>query len=599
MPFAPGTEVIPGWRVRFAIKAAADADTYRVVASDGALGFLKVFRLECVGADRFDANDRLLEIVIAESIRHEGVPRARESGVLEGSDWPYLLMELIPGETLGDLLAREVALPHLRARDLMSHLVKAAAHLHRLQDPVFHNELTPANVLLDIRTERTGRPMIIDFGHARRRSDGPARPASTLNAYYLPNECLDEAVSSPATDVFSLGAVWFRTLFGLPPWDLGMSESRARVTDIREALLEQRAGPPPFPKRPLFGDAPKRVLTVLERALAVRPEDRFEDAAALLAALDEDGAPRAVLRLTARKASASAEPAPSRPLPMTAVPTQRGFDRIAGMAKLKQTLIEDFANPLRDPEKYRRFGLGIPNGILLYGPPGCGKTFFAECLGEEVGFAFRTIRPSDVGSTYIHGTQRLVAQLFDAARKQAPSILFLDEADALTPSRERDDTHAHLAAEVNEWLAQISGCGEDGVFVIAATNRPERMDPAFVRTGRLDKVAYVGPPDLAARKAMFELYLRERPTLGALDCGELAGQTKGWVSSDIRFLVDEGARLALGRGAEGISAADMVEAIRRNRPSVSSSQLAQYERNRTLFERTASTPKRPIGFSGT
>ena len=596
MPFAPGTEVVPGWRIRFAIKAAADADTYRVVASDGELGFLKVFRLECVRADRFDPNGRLLEIVIAESIRHDGVPRVRESGVMEGSGWPYVLMELIPGETLGDLLAREVALPYPRSLALMRDLVQVAAHLHRREDPVHHNELTPANVLLDIRADRPGRPMIIDFGHARRKSDGPAQPASTLNAYYLPNECFDGAVSSPTTDVFSLGAAWFRALFGLPPWDLGISESRARVTDIREALRKRRAAPPPFPKRPLFGEVPRRTLTVLESALAVRPEDRFEDAATLLASLDEEGATRVAVTQIEPNPSTDAEPSAPRPTPATAPPARGGFDRIAGMEDLKRTLIEDVVNPLRDPEKYRRFGLGIPNGILLYGPPGCGKTFFAECLGEEAGFSFRAIRPSDVGSTYIHGTQRRVAQLFDAARQQAPCILFLDEADALTPSRERSDVHTHLAAEVNEWLAQISGCGEDGVFVIAATNRPERVDPAFVRTGRLDKVAYVGPPDHAARKAMFELYLRERPTHGALDCGELAGRTKGWVSSDIRFLVDEAARVALSRGAEGISAADLTEAIRRNRPSVSSSQLARFDTSHALFERVGGAPKRPIGF---
>lgn len=570
MIVSKGSEVVPGWRMRFPVKKAANADTYRVADAAGKLGFFKLFHPERIPEDRFGTDGELLEVAIMESLEHPSIPAVKSSGVVGPSNQPYLLTELVPGETLEDRLARDFALTSAHASVVVRELLEAMAYLHGLEDPVFHNELIPQNVLLGIRDEREDRPTVIDFGHARRASDGLAKHPSVVNPYYLPNEAFEGGTSSAATDVFALGAIYFRALYGMPPWDQGID--LPGHADVRELLLRARQQPPPMPVRSLGGEVEPAALAAIKKALSVRPDDRFSDAGSFLEALEKK--PRGK-----RPVSAAAPPHPLKPVRRA----RRGFAAVAGMEELKNTLTEDVINALREPGRYQRFGVPIANGLLLYGPPGCGKTYIAERFGEELGFPFQKVSPASVASIYIHGTQGKIGQLFDKAKGEAPCVLFLDEVDALIPSRGGDLQHGY-ASEVNEWLAQMSGCGEHGVFLVAATNQPRRLDPAVLRRGRFDKVVFVGPPDREARSAMFEIHLSRRPLGDEVSVDELARITSGWVGSDIRFLVDEAARNALTRGAECIAMVHLTEVIRRTKPSVGPSQLAEYETMRREFE---------------
>ena len=584
MIFPNGSEPVMGWHVRFPIKRAPNAESYRVVNGQGNRAFLKIFDKERVAEDRLDPKGQLLELAIMEYLEHPGIPSFMESGVLENERRPYMLTELVPGETLDHRLARDFAFPKHDARMLMEQLLKIVAYLHALDDPVVHNELTPSNIILDAREGRDEQPILIDFGHARRESDGPPALPSVVDPYYLPNECHEGASSSTATDVFALGATYYRTLFGMAPWCEGIAKSKHG--DLRESILKARLGPMPIPLRTVGGEPDSSALNAIKKALSPRADDRFQDAGAFLAAVAEP-------TQSASSITRSAPLVPSTPVKRK----QHGFAAVAGMSELKRILTEDVVNALREPEEYQRFGLSITNGLLLYGPPGCGKTYIAERFGEELGFAFRKIIPSTVASTYIHGTNEKTARLFDAARNEAPCILFLDEVDALIPSREGELHHAY-AASVDEWLAQMSGCGEAGVFLLAATNRPRRIDPAVLRAGRIDKVVYVGPPDHAARRAMFEIHLSHRPIDDEIDYEELARLTENRVSSDIKFLVDESARDALTNRAGGIRMSHLVAAIRRNGPSVGPGMLAEYENMRREFEpeRSPKRDARRIGF---
>ena len=590
-----GDEPIPGWRVRFVIGDGSGTEAYRVRRDDGERGLLKLYpapRSASDAADRYPTPHQ--EINILRSLDHPGVPRVFEMGEIGPDRRPYMLMELVPGETLEALLARNIALSPGHARELIRSLTGTVARLHQWDDPVAHNRLTPAHVIVDVRTEGVGRAVLVAFGGARRVSEGAAPSFLGADPRYLPNEYLDAPVPSPSVDVFSLGAIWFHLLFGAPPWtDVAVPAGRepARSSDL---MNRRREGPPPLPAQQLYGPPPDADLRLIQKALALDPSQRFADAGAFRDALAStrpeetrvDSVRRAVRR--DRPASRTADPA-----------VLSGFDRIAGMEPLKKALINDVVAPLRDPERYRSFGVGIPNGLLLHGPPGCGKTHFAECLGEEIGFPFEAIRPSDVGSTYIYGSQLKVRELFQRARQKAPCVLFLDEVDALVPTRARE-LHEHRASEVNEWLTQLDQAGDDTVFVIAATNRPDRLDPAVLRTGRLDKAFYVSPPDREAREAMFALHLRGRPVGGDVDPGRLADRTEGWMASDIRFLVDEAARHALAADAASIAEAHLAEAIRRNPPSVSREEVARYEAVHDQFHRggksNVGAPKRRIGF---
>jgi AAA+ superfamily predicted ATPase len=257
--------------------------------------------------------------------------------------------------------------------------------------------------------------------------------------------------------------------------------------------------------------------------------------------------------------------------------TGQGLDKVAGMHALKELLRREVVDPVRNPEPYLRYGLSIPNGILLYGPPGCGKTYIARQLAEELGHYFVEIIPSVVIGMYIGHTVNRIRDMFDTAAEQAPAVVFIDEFEALVPSRAELGGHQqHKAEEVNEFLAHLNSCSEKKIFVIAATNQPQKIDPAVLRTGRLDKLIYVGPPDEEARREMLALHLEGRPVAAAFDVRALAEALEGYSASDIRFLVDEAARDALKR-RQDITSESFRSAMVGIQPSVTSEIETQYQ----------------------
>jgi ATP-dependent 26S proteasome regulatory subunit len=254
----------------------------------------------------------------------------------------------------------------------------------------------------------------------------------------------------------------------------------------------------------------------------------------------------------------------------------RGLAAIPGLQSLKTMLINDVIGPLQNADEYRKYKLSIPNGVLLYGPPGCGKTFIARKLADELTYNFHEISPASVASPYIHETSTMIGKLFEDASRSAPSIIFVDEFEGLVPVRGGLPGQAQFKAEeVNEWLVQLNDCAKRKILFIAATNEPWKIDPAVLRTGRLDKKMYVSPPDLQARIEILGHHLEGRPIGPDLQLADFCINLNGYSASDLKVLADEAARLALHKRST-IGATDLVQALSMVRPSISRQEEEAY-----------------------
>jgi AAA+ superfamily predicted ATPase len=245
---------------------------------------------------------------------------------------------------------------------------------------------------------------------------------------------------------------------------------------------------------------------------------------------------------------------------------------VAGMQAVKRRLDVAFLGPLRNPELRRTFGKLLRGGLLLYGPPGCGKTFVARALAGEIRASFFSIGLADVLDMYHGESERKLHELFQAARRSAPTVLFFDEIDALGQRRAHLRHHAGRNV-VAQLLAELDGLHQEneGLFVLGATNHPWDVDTALLRPGRLDRVILVLPPDRAAREAVLRFHLRDRPAAG-IDIGWVAGQTADFSGADLAHLCDSATEIALEEAVttgrvRGVTTADMKQALREVRPS--------------------------------
>jgi len=221
------------------------------------------------------------------------------------------------------------------------------------------------------------------------------------------------------------------------------------------------------------------------------------------------------------------------------------LDDVGGMESVKERLNAAFLAPLRNPELRRVYGKSLRGGLLMYGPPGCGKTYIARAIAGELGAAFISVSLTDILNPWLGVSEGNVHQVFAHARENAPCVLFFDEIDALGQKRDLS-LNSSLRGSVNQLLAELDGVdgNNEGVFILAATNQPWDVDPALRRPGRLDRTVIVLPPDLAAREAIFRSELTGRPIEG-IDLAFLADQSDGMSGADIRYVCEVAAERAL------------------------------------------------------
>ena len=238
------------------------------------------------------------------------------------------------------------------------------------------------------------------------------------------------------------------------------------------------------------------------------------------------------------------------------------FSDVAGEEEEKQELVE-IVEFLKNPKKFMRLGARIPAGVLLEGPPGTGKTLLAKAVAGEAGVPFFSISGSDFVEMFVGVGASRVRDLFEQAKKAAPSIIFIDEIDAVGRRRGNGMGGGHDEREqtLNQLLVEMDGFqGDEGVIVMAATNRSDVLDPALLRPGRFDRKILVGRPDVKGREAILRVHAKNKPLASNVDLKEIAKQTPGFVGADLENLLNEAALLAARRDRTEIDAADIDEA---------------------------------------
>jgi SpoVK/Ycf46/Vps4 family AAA+-type ATPase len=227
-------------------------------------------------------------------------------------------------------------------------------------------------------------------------------------------------------------------------------------------------------------------------------------------------------------------------------PRRVTFADVGGLADVKQQIERRIVLPFQKPALFNRFRKRVGGGILLYGPPGCGKTLLARATAGEVGATFFNVGISDVLDMYIGESERKLHAIFEKARQSAPAVLFFDELEALAGKR-HFTREGHTSKLVSQFLSEMDGFAERarGVLILGATNVPWALDPAFRRPGRFDRVLFVPPPDREARRAILGIHVADRPAAADLGLEALARQTSGFSGADLEHLVETATDLAI------------------------------------------------------
>lgn len=579
------------YTIVFHIKTGRYAETFRVVDENGNKRFLKLFNLAKLTNSQYEQTiENITEINIVKSLSHINIENYIDSGevVYEGQRCIYMVCDFIVGETVSQKIKREGYCSVYDLKRIISGVLNGLKYLHKRDIPIIHNGLTPESIMLDM-TSNISTAKIIDFGHAQYlESRNKSFYSDGLNLFYMAPEMF-KGLYSTRTDLYSVGVMLYYLLFGILPWYVDLS--KIPTQDRIARVIEERKSPLRIPNLNIF-ELDDNLLNIVAKAVSQDVDERFQNADEFLRALNGE--------LEIPKASytkvdiTEAKPKEEK---TTKVKKGNGFADVAGMNELKHRLNTEVIDLIKFPEKYKKLKVKIPNGMLLYGPPGCGKTFIAEKFAEELGCNYMYVHCSDVASPYIHGGQEKIAAVFEQAKENAPTIIFLDELDAMIADRSRH-TNVSEYGEVNEFLTRLNNCADNQIFVIGATNNPKAIDPAALRSGRLDIKMYVSAPDNESRQLLFKLYLKDISD-DSIDYNALVKMSEGFVSKDISTLVNKAALLTAQADKEKISMDSLKLAFEKSKgelPSVSANILKQHEQIRMEFEGEKNNERPRIGF---
>ena len=526
------------------IKSGALAESYTVYGSDDMLYFCKVFEISSMNASQLFEGKEVFEIVFCRELnaeKNDNIIRFVDNGGFRKGEreYHYLVTQFYPGQLLSESLEKDGVFDVDDAVQITLCVLNGLMYMH--SKALLHNDITPSNIMLREMEDGALQPTIIDLGHVSYMVMGrPNFFIGDLAPFFRAPETY-RGIFTPKSDVFSVGALLYYLIFGKAPWEVDLSECHDDKNLVKAKVKEAR-------KAELVLDTdeihiPDFLKEILKKALALRVVSRFSSADdlfnALLERLTPDFSDVYDEEPVANAASEEKTVQEGTTQIMFRKGSGNGFDQVAGRDELKEQLRKEVIFGLQNPEKAQKYKLLPVNGILLYGPPGCGKSLVTESFAEELGFNYTILKASEFGNIYQPGVIENLQRIFDAASLKAPFAIILDEIEYLIPNPGQENVTKESVA----MLGLMNGCAQRGILIVATSNQPEMVDPFLMRPGCIDRVFFVPQPDFEARKDIFKRHLSERPC-EAIDYDELAMLSEDYVAGDITEAVNEAAMTA-------------------------------------------------------
>ena len=529
------------------IKKGMVAESYAVLGSDDMMYFMKIYDMAKIPREQLFEGKEVYEIQLCRELsseKNENVVSFVDKGEVRkgNANYHYLVTEFYRGDLISESVAKDGAFDLEDAVQITLCVLNGLAFIH--SRALIHNDIRPSNIMLQELEDGMLMPTIIDLGHISYMVKGrPTFSVEDLKPFFRAPETF-RAVYTVKSDIFSTGALLYYLIFAKSPWEVDLEAANGDKRKVAEAVKKGR-------KQELVLETenvklPDYLKAILLKALAKKPEDRFASAAEFAQPLFEQVMPELAKRMEDPETNAPQAEEHSQvnagPVITIKKGSGSGFDNVTGRDELKEQLRKEVLFALQNPEKAQLYKLPTINGVLLYGPPGCGKSLVLSSFAEELGFNYTVIRGPEMGHIYQEGVLENLQRLFDAAEIKAPFVICIDELEFVAPNPNAEGEE-NVTPQISALYGMMNNCSKKGILVVATTNRPDLIDQSIMRIGCFDRVFFVPQPDFEARKDIFREHLKDRPC-DELDFDELARMSDDFNAGDITEAVNEAAMTA-------------------------------------------------------
>ncbi|MBQ6771632.1 MAG: AAA family ATPase [Bacteroidales bacterium] len=530
------------------IKKGIVAESYTVLGSDDMMYFMKVYDFRSIPREQLFEGKEVYEIQLCKELNtdeNQNVVRYVDNGEVRkgNASYHYLVTEFYRGVSLYDAVRNEGRFDLEDAVQITLCVLSGLSFIH--SRALIHNDIRPSNIMLQELDDGMLMPTIIDLGHISYMVKGrPTFIDEDLMPYFRAPETF-RSVYTVKSDIFSTGALLYFLMFGKSPWEeMDLRTFNGDKQKIADAVKKAR-------KQDLVLETdevqlPDYMKAILQKALAKRPDDRFASAGEFAQDLMEKVMPELAKQMedgqNGTPHAETREQVANGPVITFKKGSGSGFDNVTGRDELKEQLRKEVLFALQNPEKAQLYKLPTINGVLLYGPPGCGKSLVLRSFAEELGFNYTIIGGPEMGHIYQEGVLDNLQRVFDAAEIKAPFVICIDELEFLAPNPNAE-SEENVTPQISALYGMMNECSKKGILVVATTNRPDLIDQSIMRIGCFDRVFFVPQPDFEARKDIFMDHLKDRPC-EELDFDELAKLSDDFNAGDITEAVNEAAMTA-------------------------------------------------------